>query len=294
MAAPPLMGQTVQMAPRVTIQVDNGIADVRLNRPDKLNALDTPMVDGIIRAGETLAADRSIRVVVLSGEGRGFCAGLDASSLGALAGGGLPEPEPEFAEAYERVATLSGPITDRMEGKITNMYQQVAYTWTEIEVPVLAACHGPVFGAGIQIALGTDIRFTTPDAKWSVLETRWGLLPDMTGIQQLVRLVGLDVVKELAFTGRIISGTEAADLGVATHVVDDPHGAAMELARELCMKNPAALRGIKSLCNAAGFRSLAEAFVDESRLISGLIGSPNQIEATMAHLESRAPNFVDP
>ncbi len=282
------------MAPRVTISHHDGIADVRLNRPDKLNALDTPMVDGILRAGEELAADRSVRVVVLSGEGRGFCAGLDASSLGALAGGDTPEIDPEFAEAYQGPAVITGPITDRLEGRITNAYQEVAHLWSTLEVPVLVACRGPVLGAGIQIALGGDIRFTTPDAKWAVLETRWGLLPDMTGIQQLVRLVGLDVAKELAFTGRIISGADAHRLGLATHVTEDPHGDAMALAAELCDKNPAALRGIKALANAAGTRPLAESYLAESELISELIGSPNQIEATMAHLEGRKPSFVDP
>lgn len=282
------------MAPRVTISVTDGIADVRLNRPDKLNALDTPMVDGILQAGAALSEDRSVRVVVLSGEGRGFCAGLDMASLGAIAGGQGTEPDPEFAEAYDRVTALSGPLTDRLEGRITNMYQEVAYLWSALEVPVLVACHGPVLGAGLQIALGGDIRFTTPDAKWSVLETRWGLLPDMTGLQQLVRVVGLDVAKELSFTGRIVSGEQAGTSGLATHVTDDPHGDAMALASELCARNPAALRGIKSLANAAGFRPLAESFLEESRLITGLIGSPNQIEATMAHLENRPPRFVDP
>lgn len=282
------------MAPRVTISVVDGIADVRLNRPDKLNALDTPMVDGIVQAGAALAADHSVRVVVLSGEGRGFCAGLDASSLGALAGGGLPEPEPEFAEAYERVGALSGSLTERLPERITNIYQEVAYLWTTLEVPVLVACRGPVLGAGLQIALGGDIRFTAPDAKWSVLETRWGLLPDMTGIQQLVRLTGLDVTKELCFTGRMLSGDEAHALGLATHVTDDPHGDAMALAEELCGKNPAALRGIKALTNAAGTRPLAESLLAESELMAALIGSPNQVEATMAHLEGRPPRFVDP
>lgn len=282
------------MAPRVTISLEDGIADVRLNRPDKLNALDTPMVDALLRAGERLAGDAAVRVVVLSGQGRGFCAGLDAGSLGALAGGALPEVDEEFADAYERVAALSGPITDRLEGKITNLYQEVAYQWTTLEMPVLVACQGPVLGAGLQIALGGDIRFTTPDAKWAVLETRWGLLPDMTGIQQLVRLVGLDVAKELSFTGRMVPGTEAHRLGLATHVTNDPHGDAMALAGELCAKNPAALRGIKSLANAAGTRPLAESFLAESELISELIGSPNQVEATMAHLEGRKPVFRDP
>lgn len=282
------------MAPRVTIATRDGIADVRLNRPDKLNALDTPMVDGILRAGEQLAADPSVRVVVLSGQGRGFCAGLDASSLGAIAGGGAPEPEPGFEEAYERIGSLSGSLTDRMDGRITNLYQEVAHLWTRLEVPVLAACHGPVLGAGLQIALGADIRFTAPDAKWAVLETRWGLLPDMTGIQQLVRLMGTDLVKELSFTGRMLDGHDAHRLGLATHVADDPHADAMALAAELCTRNPEALRGIKALVNDAGTRPLAESLLEESRLMTDLIGSPNQVEATMAHLEQRTPEFVDP
>ena len=288
------MGQTGQMAPRVTISVDNGIADVRLNRPDKMNALDTPMLDAIYQAGQQLAGDASVRVVVLSGEGRGFCAGLDASSLGAIAGGSLGETDPEFADAYAHFATVAGPIADRIDGHITNVYQEVANQWSALPVPVIAACHGPVFGGGLQIALGADIRFTTSDAKWSVLEIRWGLLPDMTGIPQLVRLVGLDVVKELAFTGRMVSGAEACDLGLATHVSDDPHTAAMELAAEIAGKNPHAIRGMKALCNAAPGRDLAEAYAEESKLMETLIGSPNQVEATMAYLEKRDPIFVDP
>lgn len=294
MAGAGRVGQTVPMAPRVTINVDNGIADVRLNRPEKLNALDTPMIDGILRAGERLAADASIRAVVLSGEGRGFCAGLDASSLGAIAGGPIGDPDPEFVDAYAHFAEVSGPIGARMDGRITNVYQEIAHQWNALAVPVVAACHGVVFGGGLQIALGADIRFTAPDAKWSVLEIRWGLLPDMTGIPHLVRLVGLDVVKELAFTGRVLSGDEAAELGVATHVSDTPYDDAMALAVEIAGKNPHAIRGMKALCNAAGTRSLAESFQEESRLMEGLIGSPNQVEATMAYLEKRDPVFADP
>ena len=179
------------MTSRVTVTVDDGVADVRLNRPDKLNALDAAMFDAILRAGEQIAADPGIRVVVLSGEGRGFCAGLDAASLGAMAGAGTSEEaDPELDASRRRFAQASGSLTDRLEGKPTNLFQQVAYVWSELAVPVLAACHGPVLGGGLQIALGADIRFTSPDAKWSVLEIRWGLLPDMTGIQQLVRVAG--------------------------------------------------------------------------------------------------------
>ncbi len=291
MAGESTIGQNGTMAPRVTISVEDGIADVRLNRPEKLNALDTPMLDGILRAGETLDANPDIRAVVLSGEGRGFCAGLDAASLAAIAGGDLGDEDPEFADAYAHFAEVSGPIADRMPGKITNAFQQVAHQWSELEVPVIAACHGVVFGGGLQIALGADIRFTAPDARWSVLEIRWGLLPDMTGIPQLVRLLGLDMVKELAFTGRMLSGTEAAELGVATHLSDDPLADAQALAAEIRGKNPQAIRGMKALCNAAWSRPLAESYQEESRLMADLIGSPDQVEATMAHLEKREPRF---
>ncbi len=282
------------MAERVTVTIDNGIADVRLNRPDKLNALDPPLLDALVQTGERLGKESSVRAVVLSGEGRGFCAGLDASSLGAIAGGSADASDPDFADAYRRFAQAASSIPTRLEGKIANLFQQSAQTWVELEVPVIAACQGPVLGGGLQIALGADIRFTTADAKWSVLEIRWGLLPDMTGIPQLIRLVGLDVAKELAFTGRMITGTQAVELGIATHVSDDPHSDAMDLARELCDKNPDAIRGMKALFNAAAYRAPGESYLEESRLMAGLIAQPNQIEATMAYLEKRKPNFVNP
>lgn len=264
------------MQPRVKIEVDGGVADVRLNRPDKLNALDGAMFQAIADAGDEVAADPSVRAVVLSGAGRGFCAGLDIESF--LGGGGG-----DFN-------VLGG----RGEGRIANLAQQVAYTWTSMPVPVIAAVHGVALGGGIQIALGADIRFVAPDAKLSVLEIRWGLLPDMTGVQSLVRLVGLDRAKELAFTGRFVSGEEAVDIGIATHVAADPHAAAIELAREIAGKNPHAIRGMKELFNAAGTRPLAESFLEETRLMTELIGSPNQIEAVSAYLEKRPPVFTDP
>ncbi|MCB0976303.1 MAG: crotonase/enoyl-CoA hydratase family protein [Acidimicrobiales bacterium] len=264
------------MEPRVTIEVNDGVADVRLNRPDKLNALDGEMFRAIADAGDEVAADRSVRAVVLSGVGRGFCAGLDIESF--LGGGGG-----DF--------DLLGGRTD---GRIANLAQQVAYTWTSLPVPVIAAVHGVALGGGIQIALGADIRFVAPDAKLSVLEVRWGLLPDMTGVQSLVRLVGLDRAKELAFTGRFIDGAEAVELGVATHVSEDPYRDAHVLAREIAGKNPQAIRGMKALFNDAGTRPLSESFREETRLMTGLIGSPNQLEAVSAFLEKRPPVFTDP
>ena len=266
------------MSDRVTIEVRDGVADVRLNRPDKMNALDGAMFQAIVDAGDRLAADPAVRVVVLSGEGRGFCAGLD---IGAFMGG---EPGGDSFDL------LGG----RAEGRIANLAQQVAHQWTELPVPVIAAVHGVALGGGIQIALGADLRIVAPDAKLSVLEIRWGLLPDMTGLQTLPRLVGLDVAKELAFTGRMVSGTEAVELGLATRVAEDPRAAAFELAAEIAGKNPDAIRGMKALLQASGTRPLAESYREETRLMLEVIGSPNQLEAVAAYFEKRPATFTDP
>ncbi|WP_426572978.1 crotonase/enoyl-CoA hydratase family protein [Aquihabitans sp. McL0605] len=273
------------MTERVTIDVADGVADVRMNRPDKMNALDAAMFLALVEAGDAVAADPRIRAVVLSGEGRGFCAGLDVEAFmgGGDQGGGRP--------GGSGAGVLLG---GRSDGRIANVAQQVAYTWTAMEVPVIAAVHGVALGGGIQIALGADIRIVAPDATLSVLEIRWGLLPDMTGLQMLPRLVGLDVAKELAFTGRMISGTEAVAMGLATRTADDPRASALELAHEIAAKNPAAIRGTKALLNAAGTRPLAESFLEETRLMTEVMGSPNQIEAVMAYFEKRPPVFTDP
>ncbi len=264
--------------------MDNGIADVRLNRPDKLNALDQAMFNGIVDAGEALKADPGVRVVVLSGEGRGFCAGLDFGSFQAMAGGDAARDDAPRDESL-------GAIGDT-DGRITHLGQQAAWVWQEIGVPVIAAVHGAALGGGLQIALGADIRIVAPDAKLSVLEARWGLIPDMTGTVILPKLVGLDVAKELTFTGRMVSGTEAVALGLATRVADDPRGAALELAADLATKSPDALREGKRLLNLSGTRPLAEQLHDERVTMRSLIGSPNQVEATMAYFEKRAPTFT--
>ena len=274
------------MSDRVTIDVTDGVADVRLNRPDKMNALDGAMFAALVEAGDHVAADSAVRAVVLSGEGKGFCAGLDVGAF--MGGGGAGDGDGD--QPADSFSVLGG----RAEGRIANVAQQVAYTWTEMAVPVIAAVHGVALGGGIQIALGADIRIVAPDARLSVLEIRWGLLPDMTGLQMLPRLVGLDVAKELAFTGRMVSGTEAVEIGLATRVADDPRAAALELAAEIAGKNPAAIRGTKALLNAAGTRPLAESFLEETRLMTEIIGSPNQLEAVMAYFEKRRAQFTDP
>jgi enoyl-CoA hydratase/carnithine racemase len=272
------------MSDRVRCTVTDGVADVRLNRPEKLNALDMAMFDALVDTGEALKADRSVRAVVLSGEGRGFCAGLDFAGFQAMAAAA--------SQRGDGAGTVTG-LGHREEGRITNHAQQAVYVWTEMPAPVIAAVHGPALGGGMQLALGADIRIVAPDARLSVLEIRWGLVPDMTGTQMLPRLVGLDVAKELAFTGRMVSGDEAVRLGLATRISDDPLGDALAMGNEIASKSPHAIRGAKALINLAGRVSLADGFLAESRTMDPLIGSPNQVEAVTAYFEKREPRFLD-
>jgi enoyl-CoA hydratase/carnithine racemase len=268
---------------RVTVSIDHGVASVRLNRADKLNALDVPMLRALVDTGEQLKQDSSVRVVVLSGEGRGFCAGLDVGSLQAMSGG---EADTQPSDGVLQQIGETG-------GRITHLGQQAAYVWQELQCPVIAALHGVVLGGGCQIALCADVRIASPDARFSVLEIRWGLVPDMTGTAMLPLLVGLDVAKELSFTGRMVSAEEAARIGLVTRVSDSPLDDALALAQEIARKSPQAIRGVKRLLNQARYASLAEQFRDERETIKPLLGSKNQVEAMMAHLEKRDPVFED-
>lgn len=270
---------------RIAVTVEGGVADVRLNRPDKINALDPAMFAAIVEAGEALKADASVRAVVLSGEGRGFCAGLDFSSFQAMAG---DAPPAAAADGDQPVSAIT-----QTNDRITHLGQQAAYVWQELEVPVIAAVHGVALGGGAQIALGADLRIVAPDARFSILEIRWGLIPDMTGTWMLPHLVGLDVAKELTFTGRMVSGEEAVRIGLATRVADDPRADALALAAEIAGKSPQAVRGAKRLLNASPGRPVAEQFADERATIGSLIGSPNQVEAVTAYFEQRDPVFED-
>ena len=272
-------------AERVTVAVKNGVADVRLNRPEKLNALDQPMFDALVETSEKLAADPSIRAVVLSGEGRGFCAGLDFSSFQSMAGQSM---------SGEGARSGVSRLGDRPDGRVANHAQQAAYGWTELPVPVIAAVHGVALGGGFQIALGADLRIVAPEAQLSVLEIRWGLIPDMTGTYMLRQLVGIDVAKELTFSGRMVSGEEAVRLGLATRLSENPHEEALELADRIAASSPDAIRAAKRLLNQSGRVPVQQQFLDESREMGALIGSPNQIEAVTAYFEKRPPVFGDP
>jgi enoyl-CoA hydratase/carnithine racemase len=280
----------------VTVTIDGGVADVRLNRPDKLNALNQALFAGLVQAGHELQEDRSVRAVVLSGEGRAFCAGLDLASFQAMAGS---EEEPADGRAAGRG---DGGGDDDMSSimdtgeRETHLGQEAAWVWRRLEVPVVAAIDGACLGGGLQIALGADIRLVAPDAKLSVLEMRWGLIPDMTGTWLLPRLVGDDVARELTFTGRIVSGAEAVRIGLCTRLSDDPRVDALALAADVAAKAPGAIRHAKRLLNSstAPGRTVAEQFLDERTTMASLIGSPANVEAVTAWFEKRAPKFADP
>lgn len=267
------------MNDRVTVTIDNGVADVRLVRADKMNALDDAMFEAIIGAGTRLKTERGVRAVVLSGEGRAFCAGLDMGNFQRTAdAGGETRPE--------------GRLLARSHG-IANRPQYAAWVWREVPVPVIAAVHGVAFGGGFQVMLGADFRYAAPDTKLSVMEIKWGLVPDMAGTAILRNLVRDDVLRELTYTGRIFTAEEGAKLGVITRLSHDPRADALATAREIAEKNPDAIRAAKRMYNALPLISDADALMAESKEQTAIGGSPNQIEAVMAQLQKRAPNFKD-
>ena len=263
------------MSERVQLSIDNAVATVRMSRPEKRNALDADMFDGLIRTGERIIANNSVRAVVLHGEGKAFCAGLDFASF-------LGSPD------------LMQKLLARGEESPANMAQRAAWVWQEVKVPVIAAVHGFAFGGGLQIALGADLRYVAADAQFSVMEIKWGLIPDISITQTLLRLVPIDVAKELTFTGRILSGTEAVGLGLATKVSTDPLEDALETARLIASKSPHAIRAGKALLRDAPGMSRADALKLETALQVSLLGSSNQTEAVQANMMKRTPSFKDP
>jgi len=267
------------MNDRISVDIQGGVADVRLIRTDKMNALDNAMFEALIQTGERLKAEKGLRAVVLSGDGRAFCAGLDTSNFAAMATG--------------ESRASAGLVTPKRTPGGSNRAQHAVMVWREIPVPVIAAVHGVAFGGGYQLQLSADMRFVAPDAKLSVLEIKWGLIPDMAGMALLRGLVRDDVARELLYSGRIFNGHEALAMGLATRVCDDPRAEALAFAREGAGKNPDAIRAGKRLLNLMADGDQTELLVEESREQTALIGAPNQVEAVRASLEKRAPNFAE-
>ena len=267
------------MNDRVTVTIDQGVADVRLVRADKMNALDDAMFEALIDAGTRLKSEHGLRAVVISGEGRAFCAGLDMGNFQRTADAGR-DPRP------------SGRLLPRTNG-IANRPQYAVWVWREVPVPVIAAVHGVAFGGGFQLQLGADMRYVAPDTKMSVMEIKWGLVPDMAGTVIMRNLMRDDIIRDLTYTGRIFTGEEAERFGLVTRLTTDPRAEALAAAREIAMKNPDAIRGAKRMLNALPLASDAEGLLAESREQDALAGKPNQVEAVMAQLQKRAPQFKD-
>lgn len=260
---------------RVTIHLGgDGVAQVRLNRPDKMNALDPAMFDGIIDAWHRLSKMKGLRAVVLAGEGRSFCAGLDVASFAR-------KPSPDEPE-----------LTERTFGN-TNRFQQAAMVWRKLPVPVIAAVHGVCFGGGLQIASGADIRVVHPQARMAIMEMKWGLVPDMAGYALWRGLVRDDVLRELVYTNREFSGEEAQGLGLATYVDEDPVARATAVAATIAGRNPQAIRAAKRLSALMQDRPTDAILLEESIEQRAIIRSPNQVEAVMAGMEGREPKFDD-
>jgi enoyl-CoA hydratase/carnithine racemase len=269
------------MEQRVSISLSDGVADVRMVRADKMNALDAAMFEALVDATDRLSRERGLRAVVLSGEGRAFCAGLDMGRFAAMkesGGHGIPGAE-------------SRDLTRRTHG-LANFPQQAVWGWRRLPVPVIAAVTGVAFGGGFQLALGADMRFLSPDARMSIMEIKWGLVPDMAGTPILASLMRDDVLRELTFTGRIFSAQEALSYGLATRICDDPVAVALAVAREIAGKSPDAIRAAKRLLNKLSVDP-APALLAESVEQQKLLGSPNQLEAVRANIEKRAPRFAD-
>jgi enoyl-CoA hydratase/carnithine racemase len=263
------------MNDRVAVEISHGVADVRLIRADKMNALDDAMFQALIEAGDRLKTEPDLRAVVLSGEGRAFCAGLDRDQFARMAPGGPPLD-----------------LAPRRHG-IANRVQYAVWVWRELPVPVIAAVHGVAFGGGFQLMLGADMRYAAPETKFSIMEIKWGLVPDMAGTQLLRHLVRDDVARELTYTGRIFTAEEALGYGLVTRVCADPRAAALESAREIAGKSPSAIRAAKRLFGAARTIGTEAGLVQEAVEQEALIGSANQIEAVLANLQNRAPVFRD-
>jgi enoyl-CoA hydratase/carnithine racemase len=264
------------MSNRVSIEIKDHIAEVALARPEKMNALDPEMFDAIAAAGDSLKGNRDIRAVVLYGQGDNFCAGIDTST---------------FAGSMGRLDEIKRELLELPDGALANRFQKPGFVWQELGVPVVAALQGAVFGGGAQIALGADFRITGPDMRFSIMESKWGLIPDMGLTQNLPKLVRADQAKELMMTARILDATEAFQMGLVTRLADDPLAAARAFAAELATRSPDVLRDCKRLVEETWSAAPGEGLKLEAALQAKIIGSADQIEAVMANVQKRPAKF---
>jgi enoyl-CoA hydratase/carnithine racemase len=268
------------MSDALQITIENHIAHVRLNRPASHNAIDGPIMDGLLTFARQMMQPGEVRVIVLSGNGKSFCAGIDLTSFADMSSGELSGDSENVAQAMQDISPGGA-----------NQAQQVGWLWQEIPVPVIAAVHGAALGGGLNLALGADIRIVHPAAKLGFVEISWGLLPDMSASQSLRRLVALDRMKEMVLTGRRFNGEQAQQYGLATEVSETPLEDALTMAATIASHNPDAVRAAKHILNNCALVDVATGLAEEAAATRQLLGSSNQLEAVTAHFEGRAANF---
>ncbi|HTM85581.1 MAG TPA: crotonase/enoyl-CoA hydratase family protein [Mycobacterium sp.] len=261
------------MSDRVLLEITDGVATVTLNRAAKYNGLDLPMLNALVAVARRIAADRSVRVVILAGDGNAFCAGLDFASVG------------KSPAAFARAGL-------KLPGQQTNLFQRACWVWRELPVPVIAVLHGHCFGGGLQLALAADFRFATPDCELSVMEGKWGLIPDMTGSVTLRELVPMDIAKRLAMTAEIFDGRRALDYGLVTGVSDDPRADAAALADQLLTRSPDAVALTKRLLQRTWHQSPRRAFGTETVFEARLLRGANHRIARTANLAKQVPSYL--
>ena len=242
---------------RVLLDIQDGIATVTLNRPDKYNGLDMPMFEGITRVARQLKKDRSVRAIILKGEGEAFCSGLDVKTVSS--------------NPLNFLKLLAKPGR-----KISNLAQDVGYLWRQVPAPVIAVTHGYCFGGGFQIALGADFRFTTANCEFSIMESKWGLIPDMSLAVTLKELIAIDLAKELTMTARRFNGEEAKAMGLVSRVCDDPLAEAQAFAQELAARSPDAVAASKLLFNRTWSEGDKTALDWETKLQKKILARTNQ------------------
>lgn len=265
------------MTNRVEITIKDHIAEVAMTRPEKMNAMDPAMFKALVDAGESLKRNADVRAVVLYGHGENFCAGIDTAT---------------FGDMIARIQQIRREMLELPVGEVANPFQKACHVWQELNIPVIAALHGATFGAGAQLALAADFRIAGHDLKMSIMESKWGLIPDMGITQNLPKLVRADHAKDLMMTARILDANEAQSIGLVTRLADDPLGAARAFAGELVARSPDVLRDAKRLVDETWSAAPGEGLQLEAELQAALIASPNQIEAVMANMQKRAPKFT--
>lgn len=268
---------------RIELTIENHVAHAVLSRADKMNALDLEMLEAIPIVGRRIRAEPSIRAVVLSGDGGNFCAGLDKANFTAIMENKSILLDPENPQLV---------LADRTHG-LSNALQHVVWLWRRLSVPVFVAIDGVALGGGLQIALGGDCRYATANSQFSILEMKWGLIPDMGSTQIMRHMIRDDVIRELTYTAKTFGAEQAKEWGFITDIVDDPVAHAMSIAHEVANRNPDAIRAAKRVIEAANYQSVAEGLLMESREQDKLIGHSNQIEAVMSQFQKRKPNYQD-